>query len=152
MLNYVVYGGFCFVNMVVGMIYMIGGLFWEFGGFDFDYVKLFFMIGIVEDYYLNLLKIVFGKFKCVGGCFIVINLVCIGYVVIVDEWILICFGIDGVLFMVLMYELIVCDVFDYEFVLCFMNVVELVDWCDGVDMFGLFVCDVDVLEVNLLYL
>ena len=30
--NYAAHGGFCSVNMAAGMIYTIGGSFWEFGG------------------------------------------------------------------------------------------------------------------------
>ena len=32
--NYAAHGGFCSVNMAAGMIYTIGGSFWEFGGPD----------------------------------------------------------------------------------------------------------------------
>ena len=34
--NYAAHGGFCSVNMAAGMIYTIGGSFWEFGGPDHD--------------------------------------------------------------------------------------------------------------------
>ena len=34
--NYAAHGGFCSVNMAAGMIYTIGGSFWEFGGPDLD--------------------------------------------------------------------------------------------------------------------
>jgi hypothetical protein len=36
--NYAAHGGFCSVNMAAGMIYTIGGSFWEFGGPDLDRV------------------------------------------------------------------------------------------------------------------
>jgi anaerobic selenocysteine-containing dehydrogenase len=32
--NWAAHGGFCSVNMAAGMIYTIGGSFWEFGGPD----------------------------------------------------------------------------------------------------------------------
>ena len=38
--NYAAHGGFCSVNMAAGMIYTIGGSFWEFGGPDLDRAKL----------------------------------------------------------------------------------------------------------------
>src|SRR5574337_443324 len=34
--NYAAHGGFCSVNMAAGMIYTIGGAFWEFGGPELD--------------------------------------------------------------------------------------------------------------------
>ena len=43
--NYAAHGGFCSVNMAAGMIYTIGGSFWEFGGPDLARAKLFVMIG-----------------------------------------------------------------------------------------------------------
>jgi sulfite dehydrogenase (quinone) subunit SoeA len=42
--NYAAHGGFCSANMAAGMIYTIGGSFWEFGGPDLDRAKLFIMI------------------------------------------------------------------------------------------------------------
>ena len=43
--NYAAHGGFCSVNMAAGMIYTIGGSFWEFGGPDLEHARLFVMIG-----------------------------------------------------------------------------------------------------------
>ena len=37
--NYAAHGGFCSVNMAAGMIYTVGGSFWEFGGPDLDRSK-----------------------------------------------------------------------------------------------------------------
>ena len=45
------HGGFCSVNMAAGLIYTIGGSFWEFGGPDLDRAKLFVMIGTAEDHH-----------------------------------------------------------------------------------------------------
>ncbi len=61
--NYAAHGGFCSVNMAAGMIYTIGGSFWEFGGPDLDRAKLFVMIGTAEDHHSNPLKIAIAKFK-----------------------------------------------------------------------------------------
>ncbi len=55
--NYAAHGGFCSVNMAAGMIYTIGGSFWEFGGPDLDRAKLFVMMGTAEDHHSNPLKI-----------------------------------------------------------------------------------------------
>ena len=55
--NYAAHGGFCSVNMAAGMIYTIGGSFWEFGGPDLDRAKLFVMIGTAEDHHCNPMKI-----------------------------------------------------------------------------------------------
>ena len=49
--NYAAHGGFCSVNMAAGMIYTVGGSFWEFGGPDLARAKLFFMIGTAEDHH-----------------------------------------------------------------------------------------------------
>ena len=61
--NYAAHGGFCSVNMAAGMIYTIGGSFWEFGGPDLERAKLFVMIGTAEDHHSNPLKIAIGDFK-----------------------------------------------------------------------------------------
>ncbi|AYQ43059.1 formate dehydrogenase [Burkholderia aenigmatica] len=149
--NYAAHGGFCSANMAAGMIYTIGGSFWEFGGPDLDHAKLFFMIGTAEDHHSNPLKIALGKFKRAGGRFIAINPVRTGYAAIADEWIPIRPGTDGALFMALMHELIARDAFDLEFVSRFTNAAELVDQRDGADTFGLFVRDAGAPEVNALY-
>ena len=54
--NYAAHGGFCSVNMAAGMIYTIGGSFWEFGGPDLERAKLFVMIGTAEDHHSNPMK------------------------------------------------------------------------------------------------
>jgi hypothetical protein len=71
--NYAAHGGFCSVNMAAGMIYTIGGSFWEFGGPDLARAKLFVMIGTAEDHHSNPLKIAISKFKRSGGRFVSIN-------------------------------------------------------------------------------
>src|SRR6266545_1356851 len=96
--NYAAHGGFCSVNMAAGMIYTIGGSFWEFGGPDLDRAKLFVMMGTAEDHHSNPLKIAIAKFKRDGGRFISINPIRTGYSAIADEWIPIKPGTDGALF------------------------------------------------------
>ena len=59
--------------MAAGMIYTIGGSFWEFGGPDLERAKLFVMIGTAEDHHSNPLKIAISKFKRDGGRFVSIN-------------------------------------------------------------------------------
>ena len=71
--NYAAHGGFCSVNMAAGMVYSIGGSFWEFGGPDLERSKLFIMIGTAEDHHSNPMKIELSKFKRQGGKFIAIN-------------------------------------------------------------------------------
>lgn len=73
--NYVVYGGFCFVNMVMVGFYMIGSVFWEFIEFDWDWVDYFFLFGVVEDYVLNFIKKGILKLKDWGVKFVFVNLV-----------------------------------------------------------------------------
>ena len=113
--NYAAHGGFCSVNMAAGMIYTIGGSFWEFGGPDLERAKLFVMIGTAEDHHSNPLKIAISKFKREGGRFISINPVRTGYSAIADEWIPIRPGTDGALLLALMHELIETDLYDQAF-------------------------------------
>ncbi|HEY4371709.1 MAG TPA: molybdopterin oxidoreductase family protein [Burkholderiales bacterium] len=129
--NYAAHGGFCSVNMAAGMIYTIGGSFWEFGGPDLDHAKLFVMIGTAEDHHSNPLKIALSKFKRAGGRFISINPVRTGYSAIADEWIPIKPGTDGALFMALIHELIRTGEYDQEFVAEYTNAQDLVDLDSG---------------------
>ena len=85
--NYAAHGGFCSVNMAAGMIYTIGGSFWEFGGPDLEKAKLFVMVGTAEDHHSNPMKMALSKFKRAGGRFIAINPIRTGYAAIADEWI-----------------------------------------------------------------
>jgi anaerobic selenocysteine-containing dehydrogenase len=124
--NYAAHGGFCSVNMAAGMIYTVGGSFWEFGGPDLDHAKLFVMIGTAEDHHSNPMKIALSKFKRSGGRFISINPVRTGYSAIADEWIPIKPGTDGALFMALLHELIANDSVDHAFLKRFTNAPQLV--------------------------
>ncbi|WP_322046322.1 molybdopterin oxidoreductase family protein [Paraburkholderia sp. J67] len=139
--NYAAHGGFCSANMAAGMIYTMGGSFWEFGGPDLDRAKLFFMIGTAEDHHSNPLKIAISKFKRAGGRFIAINPIRTGYAAIADEWVPIRPGTDGALFMALMRELIESNAYDREFVERYTNAGELLDMRPESDTYGLFVQD-----------
>ena len=149
--NYAAHGGFCSVNMAAGMIYTMGGSFWEFGGPDLDRAKLFFMIGTAEDHHSNPLKIAISKFKRAGGRFIAINPVRTGYAAIADEWVPIRPGTDGALFMALMRELIESNAYDREFVERYTNAGELLDMREDSDTQGLFVCDEDSQACNAMF-
>jgi anaerobic selenocysteine-containing dehydrogenase len=140
--NYAAHGGFCSVNMAAGMIYTIGGSFWEFGGPDLERAKLFVMIGTAEDHHSNPMKIAISKFKRDGGRFISINPVRTGYSAIADEWIPIKPGTDGALFMALLHELIASDLVDHAFLKRFTNAPQLVV-LDDCDRQGLFAFDPD---------
>jgi anaerobic selenocysteine-containing dehydrogenase len=138
--NYAAHGGFCSVNMAAGMIYTIGGSFWEFGGPDLDRAKLFVMIGTAEDHHSNPMKIALSKFKRAGGRFISINPVRPGYSAIADEWIPIKPGTDGALLMALLHELIASDLVDHAFLKRFTNAPQLVV-LDDCNRQGLFAFD-----------
>ncbi len=140
--NYAAHGGFCSVNMAAGMIYTIGGSFWEFGGPDLDRAKLFVMIGTAEDHHSNPLKIAIAKFKRGGGRFISINPVRTGYSAIADEWIPIRPGTDGALFMALLHELIASDLIDHAFLKRYTNAPQLVVLDPG-EREGMFAHDPD---------
>ncbi|WP_415773527.1 molybdopterin oxidoreductase family protein [Paraburkholderia sp. J8-2] len=149
--NYAAHGGFCSANMAAGMIYTMGGSFWEFGGPDLDRAKLFIMIGTAEDHHSNPLKIAISKFKRAGGRFIAINPIRTGYAAIADEWVPIRPGTDGALFMALIHELIEADAYDHEFVKRFTNAGELLDMRTQSHTFGLFVKDANLPEGNPLF-
>jgi sulfite dehydrogenase (quinone) subunit SoeA len=138
--NYAAHGGFCSVNMAAGMIYTVGGSFWEFGGPDLERAKLFVMIGTAEDHHSNPMKMALSKFKRAGGRFISINPVRTGYSAIADEWIPIKPGTDGALFMALLHELINHDLIDHAFLKRFTNAPQLVVLDDGQRQ-GLFAFD-----------
>ncbi len=125
--NYAAHGGFCSVNMAAGMIYTLGGSFWEFGGPDLDKAKLFIMIGTAEDHHSNPMKIALSKFKRSGGRFIAINPIRTGYAAIADEWIAIKPGTDGALFMAILYLLFKHDAYDHQFVARYSNAAGLVN-------------------------
>ncbi|HZZ94314.1 MAG TPA: molybdopterin oxidoreductase family protein [Usitatibacter sp.] len=135
--NYAAHGGFCSVNMAAGMIYTIGGSFWEFGGPDLDHAKLFVMVGTAEDHHSNPLKIALSKFKRSGGKFISINPVRTGYSAIADEWIPIRPGTDGALLLALTHELVATGLIDREFVARCTNAGYLVDLDEASERHGL---------------
>ena len=135
--NYAAHGGFCSVNMAAGMIYTIGGSFWEFGGPDLDRAKLFVMIGTAEDHHSNPLKIAISKFKRQGGRFVSINPIRTGYSAIADEWVPIRPGTDGALLLALIHVIIDKGLYDRDFVARYTNAGQLVNQDDD-DAFGLF--------------
>ena len=137
--NYAAHGGFCSVNMAAGMIYTIGGSFWEFGGPDLERAKLFVMIGTAEDHHSNPLKIAISKFKRDGGRFISINPIRTGYSAIADEWVPIKPGTDGALLLALIHEIIALGLYDREFLVRYTNAGQLVNLDAGNDEFGMFV-------------
>jgi anaerobic selenocysteine-containing dehydrogenase len=137
--NYAAHGGFCSVNMAAGMIYTIGGSFWEFGGPDLDRAKLFFMIGTAEDHHSNPLKIAISKFKRRGGRFVSINPVRTGYSAIADEWVPIKPGTDGALLLALLHEIIARGLYDRDFLVRYTNAGQLVNVDEANDEFGMFV-------------
>ena len=137
--NYAAHGGFCSVNMAAGMIYTIGGSFWEFGGPDLDRAKLFVMIGTAEDHHSNPMKIALAKFKRDGGRFVSINPVRTGYSAIADEWVPIRPGTDGAFLLAVIHETLAQGLYDRDFVVQYSNGGELVNVDTGSDEFGMFV-------------
>ena len=140
--NYAAHGGFCSVNMAAGMIYTIGGSFWEFGGPDLDRAKLFIMIGTAEDHHSNPLKTELAHFKRNGGRFIAINPIRTGYAAIADEWVPIKPGTDGALLLAIIREIITCGLYDRDFLVHHSNSPELVNVDEAHKDEGLFVRNV----------
>jgi len=139
--NYAAHGGFCSVNMAAGMIYTIGGSFWEFGGPDLERARLFVMIGTAEDHHSNPLKVAISKFKRRGGRFISINPVRTGYSAIADEWVPIRPGTDGALLLALTHEIINTGLYDREFLARYSNAGYLINVDPDSDAHGLPVLD-----------
>jgi anaerobic selenocysteine-containing dehydrogenase len=135
--NYAAHGGFCSVNMAAGMIYTIGGSFWEFGGPDLDRARLFVMIGTAEDHHSNPMKTALAKFKRQGGKFIAINPIRTGYAAIADEWVPIKPGTDGALLLALIHEIIALGLYDRDFLARYTNAGQLVNQDESSDDFGL---------------
>ncbi|HSN19722.1 MAG TPA: molybdopterin-dependent oxidoreductase, partial [Usitatibacter sp.] len=146
--NYAAHGGFCSVNMAAGMIYTIGGSFWEFGGPDLERAKLFVMIGTAEDHHSNPLKIAISKFKRAGGRFISVNPIRTGYSAIADEWIPIRPGTDGALLMAITRELIESGLYDRDFLARYTNSGHLLDMDPVSERYGMPVLDGTHPEVN----
>ncbi len=146
--NYAAHGGFCSVNMATGMIYTIGGSFWEFGGPDLERAKLFVMIGTAEDHHSNPLKKHISEFKRAGGRFIAINPVRSGYAAIADEWIPIKPGTDGALLMAIIRELLRLGLYDREFVARYTNAGQLVNTDPDSDQHGMFLRDPQADVIN----
>jgi len=136
--NYAAHGGFCSVNMAAGLIYTIGGSFWEFGGPDLERSKLFVMIGTAEDHDSNPLKTAIAKFKRRGGRFISINPIRTGYSAIADEWVPIKPGTDGALLLAIIHEIIKTGLYDRDFLVKYSNSAELVINDPKNDDHGLF--------------
>jgi anaerobic selenocysteine-containing dehydrogenase len=136
--NYAAHGGFCSVNMAAGMIYTIGGSFWEFGGPDLERAKLFVMIGTAEDHHSNPLKVAISRFKRGGGRFVSINPIRTGYSAIADEWIPIRPGTDGALLLCLSNLLIREELYDADFVRDYTNAGFLVNQEEADEEHGLF--------------
>jgi len=137
--NYAAHGGFCSVNMAAGMIYTIGGSFWEFGGPDLERSKLFIMLGTAEDHHSNPMKIALSRFKRNGGRFISINPVRTGYSAIADEWMPIKPGTDGALLLALINEIIHQGLYDRDFLVRYSNAAELVNLDEASTEYGMFV-------------
>jgi sulfite dehydrogenase (quinone) subunit SoeA len=136
--NYAAHGGFCSVNMAAGMIYTIGGSFWEFGGPDLERSKLFIMLGTAEDHHSNPLKVAISRFKRQGGRFISINPVRTGYSAVADEWVPIRPGTDGALLLAIIHEIIAKGLYDREFLVRYSNAGQLINMDEASDEFGMF--------------
>jgi anaerobic selenocysteine-containing dehydrogenase len=149
--NYAAHGGFCSVNMAAGMIYTIGGSFWEFGGPDLERAKLFVMLGTAEDHHSNPLKIALSAFKRRGGRFVSVNPVRTGYSAIADEWVPIRPGTDGAFLLAVTQEIVAQGLYDRDFVARYTNGGQLVIVDPGSPRHGLLALDEGADPGNPLY-
>ncbi len=146
--NYAAHGGFCSVNMAAGMIYTIGGSFWEFGGPDLERAKLFLMLGTAEDHHSNPLKIAISEFKRRGGRFVSVNPVRTGYSARAEEWVPIRPGPAGALLLALIHEIIALGLYDRDFVARYSNGGHLVYVDEGTEREGTLARDAAADPVN----
>jgi sulfite dehydrogenase (quinone) subunit SoeA len=137
--NYAAHGGLCSVNMAAGLIYTIGGSFWEFGGPDLERARLFVMIGTAEDHHSNPMKVALARFKRDGGRFISINPVRTGYSAIADEWVPIRPGTDGALLLAVIHEILERGLYDRDFLVQYTNAGQLVNCDAAAEESGMFV-------------
>ena len=144
--NYAAHGGFCSVNMAAGMIYTIGGSFWEFGGPDLERSKLFVMFGTAEDHHSNPMKTALSKFKRNGGRFISVNPVRTGYSAIADEWVPIKPGTDGALILAIIHEIVKQGLYDRDFLTQYSNAPQLVNIDPNSNEFGMLIRTGEELE------
>ncbi len=137
--NYAAHGGFCSVNMAAGMIYSVGGSFWEFGGPDLEQAKLFIMLGTAEDHHSNPLKAELSKFKRHGGRFVTVNPIRSGYSAIADQWVPIKPSTDAAFLLALIHQVIKKKYYDHDFLVQYTNSADLVNSDATSDTVGLLI-------------
>ncbi len=125
-MNFAAHGGFCTVNMAAAGLYSVGGAFWEFGEPDWEYAKLFVLIGVAEDHDSNPIKLGLGQLKDRGVKVISINPVRTGYSAIADEFVAITPGTDGLLVLSLIHCLLESGKIDTDFLIRHTNAHYLV--------------------------
>lgn len=141
-LNFAAHGGFCTVNMAAAGLYSVGGAFWEFGEPDWEYAKIFLLIGVAEDHDSNPIKLGLGRLKERGAKIIAVNPVRTGYGAIADEFIGITPGTDGLFVLALVHCLLDAGKIDTEFLVRYTNAHYLVVDAPGTAEDGLFARDV----------
>jgi anaerobic selenocysteine-containing dehydrogenase len=136
--NFAAHGGFCSVNMATAGLYTVGGSFWEFGEPDWEYTRLFILLGVAEDHDSNPIKIGLGRLKARGAKVISINPCRTGYSAIADQWVGIRPGTDGLLVLALVHELLRAGRIDLTYLANYSNASHLVVREQGAADDGLF--------------
>ena len=139
--NFAAHGGFCTVNMAAAGLHTVGGAFWEFGEPDWEYAKLFLLIGVAEDHDSNPIKLGLGRLKERGAKIIAINPVRTGYGAIADEFVAITPGTDGLFIFALIHCLLESGSIDAEFLIRHSNAHYLVIDAPGSAQHGLIARD-----------
>jgi anaerobic selenocysteine-containing dehydrogenase len=147
--NYAAHGGFCSVNMAAGMIYTIGGSFWEFGGPDLDRAKLFVMIGTAEDHHSNPMKVALSPSSSAPAAASSPSTRCAPAMrPSPTSGSPIKPGTDGALLLALMHELIALGLYDRDFLARYTNAGQLVNQDAASDDFGLMLRNAEGDVVN----
>jgi sulfite dehydrogenase (quinone) subunit SoeA len=140
-MNFAAHGGFCTVNMAAAGLYSVGGSFWEFGEPDWEFSKLFLMIGVAEDHDSNPIKLGLSRLKERGTKIIAVNPVRTGYAAIADEFVPITPGTDGLFILALAHCLLESGNIDPAFLVRHTNAHYLVIDSPGAPDHGMFARD-----------
>jgi anaerobic selenocysteine-containing dehydrogenase len=90
------HGGFCATNVASGGSYILGGTWWEYGGWDSRYVKLLILSGVTQDHFPTIIRREITKVKERGGEIIYMSPERIGnFGQVADEWLPVVPGTDG---------------------------------------------------------
>jgi len=129
--------------MAAAGIYTLGGAFWEFGQPDWAHTKLFMLFGVAEDHDSNPIKMGIGRIKARGARVIRVNPIRTGYNAVVDDWVGITPGTDGLFILALVHVLLKAGRIDLDYLARYTNAPCLVIDAPGTEDHGLLLRDAE---------